>query len=97
MNMHFLIDSDEDAERCRKSLQTRTTTVVTGFDPMTGRIRSYSGVVLTVEPIESLGEHWRITIETGDAPARIPLNIALQGDPWGINRNRVSSVLAGVR
>jgi len=97
MQMHFLIDSDNDAERCRQSLDGHKSTVVEGFDPLTGRINSYSGVVLGVEPIQSLGEHWRITIDIGDTPKRTPLDIALAGDPWGINRQRVSSVLAGVR
>jgi hypothetical protein len=94
MQMHFLIDSDDDAERCRQSLQGHKPTVVEGFDPLTGRVNRYSGVVLDVEPIESLGEHWRINIDTGDAPDRPDI---AQGDPWGINRRRVSSVLAGVR
>jgi hypothetical protein len=67
MKMHFYIDSDHDAERCRQSLQGHTPTVVTGLDTMTGRIHSYSGVVLAVDSMESHGEHWRITI---DVPER---------------------------
>jgi len=96
MQMHFLTDCNGDAERCRQSLQRHTTTVVSGFDPMTGRIKTYSGIVLAVDPIESLGEHWRVTIDTGSSPERIQLNIAPQGvNPLGVNRRRVWSVLHG--
>src|SRR5262245_61767641 len=96
MQMHFLIDCNGDAERCRQSFLRHTPTVVNGFDPLTGRVKTYSGVVLAVEPIASLGEHWRITIDTGNAPARTQLKIALQGDnPLGVNRRRVLSVLHG--
>jgi hypothetical protein len=67
MKMHFLTDSDDDAERCRQSFEAHTPTVVSGCDALTQRINSYSGVVLSVEPVVSLGDHWRITIDTGDA------------------------------
>jgi hypothetical protein len=67
MKMHFYIDSNDEAERCRKSFQAHAPTVVTGLDTMTGRIKPYSGVVLAVDPIESHGVHWRITM---DVPER---------------------------
>jgi hypothetical protein len=96
--MHFLIDSDDEAERCRQSFEGhRPITAMTGFDPLTGRINSYSGVVLEVQPIQSLGDHWRITIDTGNASERREPASALLGNPWGVNRRRVSNVLAGVR
>jgi|KBSSwiStaDraftv2_1062776.scaffolds.fasta_scaffold1770799_1 hypothetical protein len=80
MKLHFYIDSDDEAERCRKSFQGHTPVVVSGLDTLTGRINSYSGVVLAVdESVQSLGEHWRITMETGDAPARRPLSTLLSG------------------
>jgi len=70
MKRHFCLDSDDEAERCQQSFQGHTPIVVSGFDIMTGRIYSYSGVVLEVEPMESLGMHWRITIDTIDTTAR---------------------------
>jgi len=80
MKLHFYIDSDDEAERCRKSFQGHTPIVVSGLDTMTGRIKSYSGVVLAVEgAAQSLGEHWRIIMDTGDAPERRPLSTLLSG------------------
>jgi hypothetical protein len=70
----------DEAERCRKAFQGHTPIVVSGLDTMTGRINSYSGVVLSVEEsVQSLGEHWRITMDTGDAPARRPISTPLNG------------------
>jgi hypothetical protein len=56
--------------------------VVSGLDTMTGRINSYSGVVLSVEAMSaaSLGVHWRITMDTGDAAERgRPISTPLSG------------------
>jgi len=70
MQKHFLIDNPDEVERCRQSFEGHTPTAINVFDPMTGRINCYSGVVLAVEPVESFGEHWRITIDAGDAAKR---------------------------
>jgi hypothetical protein len=69
MKMHFYVDSDDIAARCRQSFEARKPTVVSGCDALTRRVNSYSGVVLAVEPAVSLGDHWRITIDTCDAQA----------------------------
>jgi hypothetical protein len=82
MKLHFYIDSDDDAERCRQSFEGHTPVVVSGLDTMTGRINSYSGVVLSVEAMSaaSLGEHWRITMDTGEASERgRPVSTRLTG------------------
>jgi hypothetical protein len=64
--MRFYVDSDDVTARCRQSFEARTPTVVSGCDAMTRRVNSYSGVVLAVEPAMSIGDHWRITIDTRD-------------------------------
>jgi hypothetical protein len=69
MKMRFYVDSDDVAARCRQSFEAHTPTVVSGCDALTRRVNSYAGVVLSVEPAVSLGDHWRITIDTGDARA----------------------------
>lgn len=65
MQMHFYVDGDEAAERCKTSFRTRTPIAIGGTDAMTGRIRSYSGVVLSVEPtaVDVAAERWRITMD----------------------------------
>jgi hypothetical protein len=68
MRKRFYIDSDDEAERCRQSFQGSAPIVVGGADIMTGRIYSYTGVVLAVEPMASHGLHWRITMDIVDAP-----------------------------
>ena len=66
MRLKFYIDNDNDAERCRESLRSEKPISVEGEDPLTGRIKSYKGLVLAVEKTnpEALGERWRIAIET---------------------------------
>jgi hypothetical protein len=66
MKMRFYIDSDDAAARCLQSFEAHTPTVVSGCDALTRRVNSYTGVVLAVEPAMSLGDHWRITIDTGE-------------------------------
>jgi len=72
MKMHFYIDDDIEAERCKQSIQGHTPTTVSGFDTMTGRINRYSGLVLAVDPVGSFGNHWRITIDAGYIPDKSP-------------------------
>ena len=81
MKLHFYIDSDDEAERCRQSFEGQRPIVVSGLDTMTGRIKPYSGVVLAVQAMsaQSLGEHWRITMSTADAPERRPISTSLGG------------------
>ena len=81
MKLHFYIDSDDEAERCRQSFEGQRPIVVSGLDTMTGRIKPYSGVVLAVQAMsaQSVGEHWRITMNTGDAPERRPISMPLGG------------------
>lgn len=65
MKLHFYAGNDDDAERCKASLQFKTPITVSGADALTGRIQKYAGVVLSVEkPLtDSAGEHWRVVIE----------------------------------
>ena len=81
MKLHFYIDSDDDAERCKQSFEGQSPVVVNGLDTMTGRINSYSGVVLAVEAMSaaSLGQHWRITMDTGNEPEARPVSTPLTG------------------
>jgi hypothetical protein len=64
VKLHFYVDSDDDAERCRESLQFGTPIIIDGTDTLTGRVKSYSGIVLSIESAEAPGEHFRITIAT---------------------------------
>jgi hypothetical protein len=66
VKLHFYIGSDDEAERCKDSFQSRTPIAIGGTDTLTGRSKSYNGVVLAVEPAsaEAPGERWRITIDT---------------------------------
>ena len=68
MRLHFYISSGEDAERCRQSFERGQPIDVGGTDTLTGRVRSYSGVVLSMESAytDSPGERWRVTIDTGN-------------------------------
>lgn len=65
MKLHFYIGND-DAERCKESFQYRKPIAICGTDTLTGRVKSYAGVILSVEAAssESPGERWRITIDT---------------------------------
>jgi hypothetical protein len=68
VRLHFYISSDQDAERCRQSLECGQPIAIGGTDTLTGRVKSYSGVVLSMESAytDSPGEHWRVTIDTGN-------------------------------
>jgi hypothetical protein len=59
------IGNDNDAERCKESFQFGKPIAVGGTDTLTGRIKSYTGVVVSVESAETdaPGERWRITID----------------------------------
>ena len=65
VKLHFYIDSDDDAERCKESVRFRTPIVIGGTDTLTGRVKSYSGVILAVDAAsaEAPGERWRVTID----------------------------------
>ena len=67
MKLHFYIGNDDDAERCKESARCRKAIAMGGTDSLTGRIKSYAGVVVAVEPAstEAPGERWRITMDTG--------------------------------
>jgi hypothetical protein len=66
VRLHFYIDNDDDAERCKESIGTKMQIAIGGTDPLTGRAKSYRGVVLAVEtpPVAEACERWRITIDT---------------------------------
>ncbi len=66
MRLHFYLGNDDDAERCKESVQSGQPIAIGGTDSLTGRCRSYRGVILAVEAAsaESPGERWRITIDT---------------------------------
>jgi hypothetical protein len=65
MKLQFYIDSDDAAERCKESVKFKKPIAIGGADTLTGQIKSYTGVVLSVE--QSLagaqGERWRVAIE----------------------------------
>jgi hypothetical protein len=68
--------------RCKQSFEGQRPVVVSGLDTMTGRINSYSGIVLAVEAMSaaSLGQHWRIIMDTGNEPERArPVSMPLTG------------------
>ena len=82
MKLHFYIDSDDEAVRCKQSFEGQRPVVVSGLDTMTGRINSYSGIVLAVEAMSaaSIGQHWRIIMDTGNEPERArPVSTPLTG------------------
>jgi hypothetical protein len=66
VKQHFYIGNDDDAERCKDAFRSRKPIAVGGTDTLTGRVKSYKGVVLDIEAIsvEVPGERWRITIDT---------------------------------
>jgi hypothetical protein len=66
MKLQFYIDSDDVAERCKDSVQFKKPIAIGGADTLTGQIKSYTGVVLSVEqsPAGAPGERWRVAIET---------------------------------
>jgi len=66
VKLHFYISSDDDAERCRHSFEFGQPISVGGTDTLTGRVKSYAGIVLSMEPAyaDSPGERWRVTIDT---------------------------------
>lgn len=62
---HFYIGSDDDAERCWESFRCKRPIDIGGTDTLTGRVNSYSGVVVSVEvSAKGPGERWRITIDS---------------------------------
>jgi hypothetical protein len=66
VKLKFYIDNNNDAERCGDSLRFGKPIIIEGEDPLTGRIKSYKGVILAVEQAaaEALGDRWTIAIET---------------------------------
>lgn len=66
MKLYFYIDNDADAERCKESFHCKKPVTIGGTDTLTGRIRSYTGVILSVEErhTQNLGERWRIAIDS---------------------------------
>jgi hypothetical protein len=72
MKMSFYISSDDDVERCRQALQSKNSIAIGGTDTLTGRPKSYAGVVLTMHAAytEAPGERWRVTIDTGNPMQR---------------------------
>jgi hypothetical protein len=82
VKLHFYIDSDDEAVRCKQSFEGQRPVVVSGLDTMTGRINSYSGIVLAVEAMSaaSIGQHWRIIMDTGNELERArPVSMPLTG------------------
>jgi hypothetical protein len=69
VQQHFYISSSNDAELCRQSFERGQPIAIGGTDTLTGRVKSYSGVVLSMESAysDSPGERWRVTIDTGTA------------------------------
>jgi hypothetical protein len=69
VKLHFYIGNDDDAERCKESFYFQKPIVIGGTDSLTGRVKSFTGVVLAVESaaIAAPGERWRITIDSGMA------------------------------
>jgi hypothetical protein len=64
MKLHLFIDA-EDAERCMESLNHQKLIAIDGADPLTGRVRSFRGVIVSVEraAAESPGQGWRVAID----------------------------------
>jgi hypothetical protein len=67
VKQNFYVGNDDDAERCKESFRISKPIAVGGTDSLTGRIKSYAGVVVAVESgsTDAPGERWRITIDTG--------------------------------
>jgi hypothetical protein len=65
MKQQFYLGTDDDIERLKEAAILQKQIAVVGSDTLTGRIRSYAGVVLSVENTYSKdpGERWRITIQ----------------------------------
>ena len=65
MKRHFYIGSDDDVELCRESFRCKSPIDIGGTDTLTGRVNTYSGIVLSVEAsVKGPGERWRITIDS---------------------------------
>jgi hypothetical protein len=66
VKLHFYIDSDDDADRCRQSCECGAPIAIGGTDALTGRIKSFNGIVLAVEALPGAvpGERWRVTIDS---------------------------------
>jgi hypothetical protein len=66
VKQHFYIGNDDDADRCKEACRSRRPIVIGGTDTLTGRVKSYKGVVLAIDvtSVEAPGERWRITIDT---------------------------------
>ena len=65
MKLHFYIDSDDDAERCQESVQFRKPIAMCGTDTLTGRLKLYRGIVVTIEAVSfgAPGERFRVTMD----------------------------------
>jgi hypothetical protein len=65
VKLHFYVDSDDDAERCKESSQLRKPIAMCGTDTLTGRLKLYRGIVLSIETVsvESPGERFRVTMD----------------------------------
>ena len=62
---HFYIGSDDEAERCLESFRRSRPIDIGGTDTLTGRVNTYSGVVVSVEAsTKGPGERWRVTIDS---------------------------------
>jgi hypothetical protein len=68
MKLHFYLSNDDDAERCRQAFQSGDIIAVGGTDTLTGRPKSYAGVIIEMHAAytESAAERWRVTIDTGN-------------------------------
>jgi hypothetical protein len=64
VKLHFYIDNDDDAERCKQSFHCGKPIAIGGTDTLTGRLKLYRGVVLSIESAssETPGDRFRITI-----------------------------------
>ena len=63
--MHLFISSDEDAKRCKESLRFGKPLSIWGEDTLTGRVKSLTGVVRSIESrfANATGERWLITVD----------------------------------
>ena len=67
---HFYVRDEESAKRCRASRDSQESITVSGVDTMDGKVKTYMGIVQSVEdygPSSAPGRRWRITLSSNQA------------------------------